>query len=211
MRLSRTAWISLENARAGRLSGIKRNSRDMDKKMAARQEKADKGGKKPRGRAPVPPVPGPEAKDQVNLTDEESRIMPVSGGGFEQCYNAQAAVDVESLLIVTTGVSQNTNDIDAYITPRREPHYRDVFERFKEEAEPLETEGPAEKMAQKLRTLAGRELYARRKCTIEPVFGIIKAAMGFRQFMLRGLASVRGEWTLVCTAWNLKRLHKLTI
>jgi hypothetical protein len=50
---------------------------------------------------------------------------------------------------------------------------------------------------------------ALRKSTVEPVFGIIKSVMGFRQFMLRGLDAVRGEWTLVCMAWNLKRLHTL--
>ncbi|HMB15435.1 MAG TPA: transposase, partial [Pelovirga sp.] len=58
-------------------------------------------------------------------------------------------------------------------------------------------------------TKEGRALYAKRKHTVEPVFGIIKAVMGFRQFLLRGVESVRGEWNLVCMAWNLKRLHRL--
>jgi hypothetical protein len=62
-----------------------------------------------------------------------------------------------------------------------------------------------------MQTPAGRKLYARRKSTSEPVFGIIKAAMGFRQFLLRGLQAVSGEWTLVCLAWNLKRLHGLKL
>ena len=51
--------------------------------------------------------------------------------------------------------------------------------------------------------------YALRKQTVEPVFGIIKSVMGFRQFMLRGLENVRNEWTLVCLAWNLKRMPVL--
>jgi hypothetical protein len=62
-------------------------------------------------------------------------------------------------------------------------------------------------MKEKLRTPEGRRAYARRKETVEPVFGIIKGAMGFRQFLLRGLEKVRAEWTLVCVAYNLRRLH----
>lgn len=64
-------------------------------------------------------------------------------------------------------------------------------------------------MAQKLKTEAGRAIYRLRACTVEPVFGIIKAVMGFRQFLLRGLKKVSGEWNLVCLAYNLKRLHRL--
>jgi hypothetical protein len=67
------------------------------------------------------------------------------------------------------------------------------------------------RMTYRLRTTAGRALYARRKCTVEPVFGIIKAVMGFRQFLLRGVDSVRDAWNLVCMAWNLKRLHALRV
>jgi len=64
-------------------------------------------------------------------------------------------------------------------------------------------------MAHRLKTRAGRDLYALRKQTPEPVFGIIKAVMGFRQFLLRGLDKVRGEWRLVTMAWNLKRMFVL--
>jgi transposase len=64
-------------------------------------------------------------------------------------------------------------------------------------------------MAEKLKTPEGRKKYRRRACTVEPVFGIIKAAMGFRQFLLRGLRKVTGEWTLVCLAYNFRRLHRL--
>ena len=64
-------------------------------------------------------------------------------------------------------------------------------------------------MAAKLRTPEGRKMYRRRSRTVEPVFGIIKAAMGFRQFLLRGLRKVTGEWNLVCLAYNFRRLHRL--
>jgi hypothetical protein len=62
-------------------------------------------------------------------------------------------------------------------------------------------------MAYKLPTKIGQAIYRLRKCTVEPVIGIIKEVMGFRQFSLRGLAA--GEWCLMCLAFNLKRLHVL--
>ena len=64
-------------------------------------------------------------------------------------------------------------------------------------------------MSEKLRSEEGRRIYAKRKCTIEPTFGIIREPMGFRQFLLRGTEKVSTEWTLICTAYNLKRLWKL--
>ena len=79
-------------------------------KIEARQAKEEASGKKARGKEPKPPSAGPREKDQVNLTDPESRIMPVSGGGFEQAYNAQVAVDIETLLIVAQFATEATND-----------------------------------------------------------------------------------------------------
>src|SRR5208337_1163565 len=79
-------------------------------KLAARQAKAEESGKKPGCKPPEPPVAGPRPNDQINLTDEESRIMPGAGGGFDQCYNAQAAVAAGSLLVVANAVSQAPND-----------------------------------------------------------------------------------------------------
>src|SRR5471032_1805294 len=90
-----------------------RHSREMaehEAKMAAREAKIAATGKKPGGKPPQPPVEGSLPKDQVNLTDEDSRIMPVAGGGFDQCYNAQAAVAAGSLLVVAVDVVQAAND-----------------------------------------------------------------------------------------------------
>ena len=66
-----------------------------------------------------------------------------------------------------------------------------------------------EKMARKLKTKKGKEVYKKRKETVETVFGIIKSVMGFRQFMLRGIEKVNTEWALVRVAYNFKRLHRL--
>src|SRR3954463_3346342 len=82
-----------------------RKQAEYDAKIAARAARAAATGQKPRGRPPVPPVEGPGSADQVNLTDGESRIMPMPGGGFEQCYNAQACVAAGPLLVAAqTGV-----------------------------------------------------------------------------------------------------------
>ena len=82
---------------------------DYEAKCAKRQGQRE-AGKKPRGPDPEPPSSGPKAGDQVNLTDEESRIMPGSSGGFGQSYNAQAAVDTETMMVVVSNVSQAPND-----------------------------------------------------------------------------------------------------
>jgi hypothetical protein len=83
---------------------------DYEAKLAVRNAKQEATGKKPRGKPPAPPVEGPRATEQVNLTDEESRIMPVAGGGFEQCYNAQAVVATDSMLVIAAEVTQAPND-----------------------------------------------------------------------------------------------------
>ena len=84
--------------------------KEYDEKVAKRLAKAEATGKKPRGRNPKPPTSGPRKKDQVNLTDEESRIMPSSDKGFVQAYNAQAAVDVDTMLIIENHITQASND-----------------------------------------------------------------------------------------------------
>lgn len=79
-------------------------------KLAARAEQEKRTGKKSPGRPPACPSGKVEDKEQINLTDEDSRIMPVAGGGFDQCYNAQAVVATGSLLIVANGLTQTAND-----------------------------------------------------------------------------------------------------
>ncbi len=222
-------------------------------KLAARDAKEKATGKKPGGRPPAPPAEGPLPGDQVNLTDEESRIMPVSGGGFEQCYNAQAVVAEGSLLVVASDVVQAPNDkqqlepmlaktgalpeelgkaetmladagyfseanvkaclaarIEPLIALSRDTHHPSLGERFAAAPPAPENPTPVEAMTYRLQTPEGKKRYAKRKCMPEPVFGIVKSVLGFRQFLLRGLENVRGEWSLVTMAWNLKRMFVLT-
>ncbi len=179
--------------------------------------------------------------------------MPVPGGGFEQCYNAQAVVAAGSLLVLAADVVQAPNDkqqlqpmldqvsalpetlgkadvlladngyfseanveacaaagIDPLIAMGREPHHPSLAERFADAPLLADAPTPFKAMAHCLKTLEGKTLYGLRKHTPEPVFGIIKSALGFRQFLLRGLDDVRGEWSLVTMAWNMKRMFVLS-
>jgi transposase len=229
-----------------------REQADYQAKLDQREAQSEERGKPPRGRAPRPPVAGAQDKDQINLTDEESRIMKVAGGGFEQCYNGQLAVDMDSLLIVATDTVQACNDkqqvkpmltqldtlpdelgkpvnliadtgyfseanvtacgeqkIIPLIAVQRESHHPDPLARFAEPPPLQKGVTEVERMRHALLTMAGRALYAKRKCTVEPVIGIVKSVMRFRQFSLRGLAHVKGELNLVAMAWNLKRMFVL--
>ncbi len=91
----------------------------------------------------------------------------------------------------------------------REVHHPSLAECFAHAPEPPEDPTPLEAMAYRLQTPEGKKLYALRKQTPEPVFGIIKSTLGFRQFLLRGLNQVRGEWSLATMAWNIKRMFAM--
>ena len=220
-------------------------------KLKQRKDKETRTGKKAGGREPKPPEAGPRDKDQVNFTHEESRIMP-SSEGFVQAYNAQAAVDIDSHLIVENHITQQSNDkqeveptlkglkqaeahlgkaeglladagyfsadnvkhseaakVTPYISDHRERHNLPWDERFKPPPSCPQDADAVTAMAHRLRTAEGKAIYAKRKSTVETVFGIIKEVMGFRRFHLRGLNAAQGEWNLVCMAWNLKRMHAL--
>ena len=100
--------------------------------------------------------------------------------------------------------------VEPYIATGRESHHQSWQEFFAQQPDPPpEDASPKEKMAYKLKTEFGQALYRLRKSTVEPVIGIIKEVLGFRQFSLRGLVKAAGEWNLVCIAFNLKRMHTL--
>ena len=224
---------------------------EYEEKLKQRKEKEAKSGKKTSGPAPMPPQAGPRDKDQVNFTDDESRMMP-SSEGFVQAYNAQAAVDIDSHLIVENHITQQPNDkqeieptlkglkeaevhlgkaedlladagyfsadnvkqceaaeVTPYISDNRERHNLPWDERFKSPPPCPQDADAVTAMVHRLRTTEGKAIYAKRKSTVETVFGIIKEVMGFRRFHLRGRDAAQGEWNLVCIAWNLKRMHTL--
>ena len=100
--------------------------------------------------------------------------------------------------------------IEPLIAAGRQPHHPSLRERFAEAPPAPHNPTPLQAMAHRLQTPEGKRLYALRKQTPEPVFGIIKSVMGFRQFLLRGLDNVEGEWSLVTMAWNIKRMFALS-
>ena len=101
--------------------------------------------------------------------------------------------------------------IEPLLAMGRDAHHPSLSERFADAPPAPENPTPVEAMAHRLRTPEGKKLYALRKHTPEPVFGIIKSVLGFRQFLLRGLEKVTGEWTLVTMAWNVKRMFALKV
>jgi hypothetical protein len=227
-------------------------------------EKADQGG----GPTDAPQAVNlnkPLEEYQYNFTDPESRIMKAGNGKhFEQSYNAQAAVDTETMLVVGNYVTNHGNDKlelseiagqantewyqvetvsadtgffseeaikaveqkdetgklhgpEVYCAvegPRASGshHHRTVQDLEKHaEPEPPPAGAPVkDQMGHRLKTAKGKAIYKKRKETVEPVFGIIKAAMGFRQFLLRGLERVNTEWNLVTLAYDFKRLFNLS-
>lgn len=238
-----------------------RAGRELQEKQE-RHEKRKKDGKRVRGK-PKPGKSEPDPKAQYNFTDPESRIMKAGNGKhFEQCYNAQAAVDVNSRLLVAADVTDEPNDkeqltpvidsIDADYTPQtvlvdsgyfsaeavdgteqdehgdptgitvlaatgRKSHHRTVEDIEKPAASPAKIKTATangmskQVMSERLSRPENRRLYAQRKQTIEPVFGIIKEAMGFRRFSMRGKSKAKDEWSLVTAAYNIKRLFHLGV
>jgi len=226
---------------------------EYEAKMAERDARKARG-ERVGGKPPQPPSPTPEAKNQYNFTDPQSRIMKAGNGShFEQSYNAQAAVDTEgSMLVLGTYVTDAANDKQqlepavksvvpevrevtevladsgyfsesgvkavegddgptAYVAVEKTGHHRTIADLIASPEPEVQESGPINKdaMRRRLRTARGRAAYKKRKETVEPVFGIIKAAMGFRRFLLRGLDKVSLEWSLVTLAYNFRRVARL--
>jgi transposase len=177
------------------------------------------------------------AESRRNPTDFDSRVMKEGlTGGFIQAYNCQAVVDLNQIILVAEVTNQNNDKalaplmmakleentgekpevlsadsgyfgerdlvrlegIDCYIPPLE----RDEGKRIDAGGLTL-----TQRMKEKLKSVAGKAIYAKRKCTIEPVFGQIKETQSFRQFLLRGREKVAGEWRLIALCHNLKKLH----
>ena len=222
--------------------------KEYDAKVKQRDDKEKETGKKPRGKAPKAPSDQPNDKDQYNFTDPASRIMKTSKG-FDQCFNGQAAVNDDMIIVgaysnshgndkqefiptiesvpeelsseISTAVadtgyfSENNiadckkKSIKPIISTAREKHNNFLENLLTNEPLPSEGKTPIEKMNKLLKSKIGKEIYKKRKQTVEPVFGIIKEILGFRRFSLRGEEETNAEWSLVCTAYNLKRFFKI--
>jgi len=246
----RIAKAAIEAREAARHASIRAKHAE---KLAERKDREERTGRKPPGKPPRAPKLRIEPTAQINLTDEESRIMPTADG-FIQGFNAQAAVTTDGFLIVADHVAQATNDkeqvvpaleilsklkpefgkiehlladagyfsaanteateaagIIPFISMSRERHHTWLAGKLAKPEKMAEPATAIGRMHQRLQSPEGRSIYAKRKSTIEPAFGVIKHVMQFRAFLVRGLTRTRGEWKLVCIAFNMKRLSKLSI
>ena len=204
---------------------------EFDKKQAARSKYEKETGKKPRGRAPKEPSQEPQDKDQYNFTDPESRIMKTSKG-FDQCYNAQIAVN-DDMVILSNYANDHHNDKQEFLPtiesvpdelkPKITSAVADTgyysqqnLEKCPDNINPIIAKSK-EKHNSYIEQLLNpikdeqKEIYRKRKHTVEPVFGIIKEVLGFRRFSLRGKENIDNEWGLVCLCYNLKRMFNLKI
>lgn len=256
--VSLPAEIARREERIAKLQAAQRaiELRHAEEALEKYEEELDEGIKKTKAaldagksvpKPPKPPDLEPPDKAQHNFTDPDSRIMP-DKGSFSQAYNAQACVDVNTMLIIGQHISQRPNDkkelltalgtiheqvgevsdviadagyyseeniakcpARAWISPNKTRHNQPLEERLLAPKPTIidEDASPAEKMRQRLQTQEGRSIYRLRKMTVEPAFGIIKSALGLRQFLLRGAEKVRSEWALVCLGYNLKRMWSL--
>jgi transposase len=242
-------WASDKHKRIAKIAEAKamleaeaKAAADEERRIEAEKEqhREAEGRKKP-GRPAAPPSDEPDPKAQRNFTDPESRIMK-SKDGFVQAYNAQAAVDAGTQIIVAHDLTQNGSDqgqlvsmtdtieanlgrkpaqlsadagycseanlqaladrnIDGYVASGRAKHAT---------ADNGKTGGPLTQAMRKKIDAGGFETpYRLRKQVVEPVFGQIKQARGFRQFLLRGVGKVRAEWAMICVAHNLCKLFTL--
>ena len=233
--------------RESRLKKIEEAMKALEEEAQSEYRKEEKEDSKRRGRKPIHPHGIPKGKAQRNFTDPESKIMVNGDKAFVQSYNAQAAVDASSQVIVAADVSNKSvdkqhvtlmvenieevsgelpeeisadagyfstgnvewlreNKVEAYISPDKQKHNDKTGMAPRGRIPKNMT--VIEQMRRKLRTKHGQERYRLRKQTVEPVFGQIKEARGFRQFLMRGLEKAKGEWMLICTVHNLLKLYR---
>lgn len=237
-------WVKNRQERMARIEQAKRALEKQAREQSADQKDNDRDGD---GGPQLPPKSQsrkkkgeehlPHEKDQYNFTDPESSIMKTRGT-FEQCYNAQIAVDGKSQVIVAQTVTNAPNDTKqligvtelvekglsaspdelsadagyfteeniAFLESRKIHGYVAPGREAKRTKSHLPTDSLRARMARKISKAGRRSRYRLRKQIVEPVFGQIKQARGFRQFLCRSLQRVRSEWSLVCTVSNIMKL-----
>jgi hypothetical protein len=152
------------------------------------------------------------AADVVQAPNDKQQLEPM----LDKLAGLPAELGKVGALLADNGYFSEANvnacaaaGIEPIIAMGREAHHPSLTERFAQDPPPPENPTPLAAMRHRLQTQEGKKRYALRKQAPEPVFGIIKSVLGFRQFLLRGLDKVRGEWSLVTMAWNMKRMFAL--
>jgi hypothetical protein len=153
-------------------------------------------------------IVGNTLSDQPN--DKQEAVPTLEAVPTEQIGQPEAAALDNGYFSQANIEAFEARGVEPYIATGRESHHQSWQEFFARQPDPpAEDASPKEKMAYKLKTEIGQAIYRLRKSTVEPVIGIIKEVLGFRQFSLRGLVKAAGEWNLVGIAFNLKRMHTL--
>lgn len=226
----------IREARAALEAEAKAAAEEEMRRREKAEEQRKTEGRKKNGKTPAPPKVEPEGKVQRNFTDPESRILKtkdgyIQGYNAQAAVDAQAQIivaqsltnsmsDQDQLVPLIDGIKDNLGrkpkeasadagycseanlaalaerEVGAYLATGRARHPA--------EGRP---KGPLVRaMRDKLKRAGRRTRYRLRKQVVEPVFGQIKQARGFRQFLLRGIEKVKAEWALICTAHNLTKL-----
>jgi transposase len=240
------AWVAdkekrlakIRQAKAALEAEARAVAAEEEQRRAAEEEQRKAEGRKKRGKTAAPPKTEPEGKAQRNFTDPDSRILKTKDG-YIQGYNAQAAVDGTTQIIVAHGLTPSMSDQDQFVplldqieqNLTRKPREASADAGYCSEANlkaaadrrigayvatgrakrPADAKrkitGPLTlAMRAKLKRAGWRSRYRLRKQIVEPVFGQLKQARGFTQFLLRGIEKVKAEWALICTAHNLTKL-----
>ena len=220
-------WVADKQKRLEKIQQAKAELEAEAKQELERGPDPNKTGHKPK------PTGTPPDKAQRNFTDSESRLMKTSQG-FVQGYNAQAAVDAESQVIVAQSLTNTGSDAHQMIRLLKQictnlgrqakeisadssycselnlkalqKHHIRGYVATDRQDKDRKVSRWVQRMRQRLRQGGLRSRYRLRKQTVEPVFGQVKQARSFRQFLLRGQRKVAGEWSLLCTAHNLLKL-----
>ena len=149
--------------------------------------------------------------DKQELAATVAAISPVVAPEVQAVLADSGFYSEAAVRAVEQNPDGTSTGMKVYAAVEKHSHHKTVADLLPppEPAAPGPQASAQEVMAHRLQTVAGKTLYKLRKQTVEPVFGIIKAVMGFRQFLLRGRAKVELEWTLVCVSYNLKRMFRL--
>jgi hypothetical protein len=144
-----------------------------------------------------------------NLAPDNANLIPMLALVETKCGALPATTTADAGYWRPTALEAcDQMGTDVYVSTRRRKS--EVKEQDLKPAPPIGGPTPRETMAAKLQTEEGRAKYARRKAVVEPVFGQIKEARGFRRFLLRGLESAQAEWAMVCTTHNLLKLYRFS-
>lgn len=150
------------------------------------------------------------AEALTNQSPDNGNLIPMLEQVVDNCGDAPGSATADTgywnVQVESAAAALGT---EAYVATERRKHW--AADDSVTEGPPPPEAGARDRMQHRLRTEQGRGTYALRKGTVEPVFGQIKEARGYRRFLLRGLTGAAGEWSLLCTGHNLLKLFRFRV